>query len=206
MQSQTTRLRAEAQNWDEAQPRAMAVKMAGWCKDASRIRAYVNSYFGRQVVTREFCEKAIADRKRYLGPNIRDWTEAELEREKPKPVEVVSEPQDQPVEVVKVPQWEKYWERAFDLRLLIQTVADALDVTYGEIIGLSRKARFVHARAVIVMVLRERGWSYPQCAKAINRSDHSTTINQCDKFAIYCSANPKLAEVFEACRAKARAQ
>jgi len=62
---------------------------------------------------------------------------------------------------------------------LIQTVADIYSFDVTEILGRSRKPMFVEARAVIAIVLRAKGLSYPRIGYHLRR-DHSTVINLCE--------------------------
>jgi len=79
---------------------------------------------------------------------------------------------------------------------LLRSVADAFDITCGELIGEGRSRKFVEARAVVVVVLRERGWSYPRIGKLIGGRDHSTVIwaHQC--FDIHAKRNPMVLDMY----------
>lgn len=82
-------------------------------------------------------------------------------------------------------------------RKLLQNVADAFGITYGEMIGDSRGRVFVEARAVVVAVLRERGWSFPRIGKLLGNRDHSTIIHSHRTFDINCRRNPLVERYFE---------
>lgn len=178
--------------FDEKLPKAMASDMANWCNDASKISAYVNNYYGGAVVTREQCAKMIEARRNRLVRHIPDWDEPEVEA---KPVLKLVLPTFEPAPVRERPP--VIHNGFFDVRALIQNVADDLGVSYGEVIGRSRLPRFIDARSVIVMVLLGRGWSLMKIARVINRSDHTTIRNLRDNFPIYCRRNPEVAEAFE---------
>jgi hypothetical protein len=79
---------------------------------------------------------------------------------------------------------------------LIQAVADAFDISYGELIGEGRSRYFVEARVVVVMVLRERGWSFPRIGRLIGGRDHSTIIHAHSSFDIHAKRNPMVAALF----------
>jgi hypothetical protein len=83
---------------------------------------------------------------------------------------------------------------------LIQTVSDIFDVSYGEIIGEGRARPFVEARAVIVQVLRQRGWSYPRIGKLLGNRDHTTIMHAHDTFGIHAKRNPLVAATFNRLR------
>ncbi len=85
-------------------------------------------------------------------------------------------------------------------RQLIQAVADALEVSYGEIIGHGRHRAFVEARAVVVQVLRNRGWSYPRIGKLMGGRDHSTVIHAYETFDIHAERNPLVAATYNRLR------
>jgi len=88
---------------------------------------------------------------------------------------------------------------------LIQVVADAFNISYGELIGDGRSRRYVEARAIVIQVLRERGWSYPRIGKLLGGRDHSTIIHAWDTFDIHAKRNPLVAAVFNQYRPSRRA-
>lgn len=184
------------QPFDERAPHTMARTMAKWCNDPSKIVAYVNNYYGGKRVTRAECARMIEQRKSIRVRNIPEWTESELAMS-PEPLpELELLPEAEP-EASHEERAAVFRERPFDVRGLIQNVADAMGLTYGEVIGDGRFAKLVDARSVIVKVLDARGWSHKRQARAINRLDHSTTINLCEKFDIYCRRNPLVGKLFE---------
>ncbi|WPZ05506.1 helix-turn-helix domain-containing protein [Pelagerythrobacter marinus] len=75
-------------------------------------------------------------------------------------------------------------------RDLLDSVAEDFGVSHGEIIGNGRSAKLVEARAVVITILRARGWSYPQIGKVLGDRDHSTVIHVAGKLDIYAERNP----------------
>ena len=80
---------------------------------------------------------------------------------------------------------------------LVKSVADDFGISVAELRGKGRQRYLVAARSVVTKLLRARGWSYPQIAPAIGRSDHSTTINQCRKFDYYAKVMPIVRESYQ---------
>ncbi len=62
------------------------------------------------------------------------------------------------------------------VHLIVREVADDLKITRDDIFGPRKFDRFVAARYVLVTILRERGWSYPQMGKMLGR-DHSSIVH-----------------------------
>jgi hypothetical protein len=90
----------------------------------------------------------------------------------------------------------------FSVVELIDRVADDFGYSHGEVIGDGREARMIDARSVIVRILRERGWSFPQIGRAIGGRDHSTIINMWVKRDIYARRNADVLESFNRHRRK----
>lgn len=82
------------------------------------------------------------------------------------------------------------------LVMLRARVASSFDITVGELMGSGRSPTFVHARAVIVRILLERGLSLAQCAKAIGRVDHSTAHNLKANFDRYCVKDGRVTDAY----------
>lgn len=59
---------------------------------------------------------------------------------------------------------------------VLRNVAAGTGVAIADIVGPSRKARVVDARGLVIWALRERGWSTPLIARAVNRS-HVTVLH-----------------------------
>lgn len=64
---------------------------------------------------------------------------------------------------------------------IITAAGKAYGIGYKDMIGKTRNANFVRARAAVAFALRARGMSYPQIGRCLHR-DHSTVINY---FATY---------------------
>lgn len=79
---------------------------------------------------------------------------------------------------------------------LIDSVAADFDISYGELIGEGRELVYVDARAVVVRILRMRGWSFPKIGRALGDRDHSTVMNTHCKYGIYEARNPLVAMSF----------
>lgn len=82
----------------------------------------------------------------------------------------------------------------------VRMVADLLGVAVDDIYGSSHLRQFVDARAVCARIFRHAGMSYPQIAKALNRKDHSTSINLIKTFNQRAAARPLLWDVYDAVR------
>lgn len=59
---------------------------------------------------------------------------------------------------------------------VIAAAAYVTGTTAAEIKSQNRGSELVYARRLVALILRERGFSYPRIARAMNR-DHSTIIN-----------------------------
>ena len=82
----------------------------------------------------------------------------------------------------------------------LQRVADVFQIDVDDIKGPRRTQGLVDARAVAAMLYRERGLSYPQIARAIGRTDHSTALNLLRTFDRRAKARPELLTALEAAR------
>ena len=70
-----------------------------------------------------------------------------------------------------------------------------------------RTRHYVHGRALIAKLLRERNahlYSYPRIAKIIGRKDHSTIINLARNWDAYVKLNPELALAYDELSGKDR--
>ena len=123
-------------------------------------------------------------------PQFRVNDEGELERiVKPKLRVVVK-----PAEPLPKPTY----KGSFVQRLL-NVVADELHVPVRIIKGKERARDYVHARAVVVRVLRKRNpllYSYPAIGGHLSGRDHSTIINLHHNWEMYCKRNPDLPDVY----------
>ena len=62
------------------------------------------------------------------------------------------------------------------VRAMAERIAARLNVPVEEMLGRSRDADLVAARRVLYAELRERDWSYPMIARAVDR-DHTTILH-----------------------------
>lgn len=58
------------------------------------------------------------------------------------------------------------------------TIRNTYGVTLVDVLAPNRRAHVVQARRAWAKALRERGWSYPTIARAMQR-DHTTVIHLC---------------------------
>lgn len=65
---------------------------------------------------------------------------------------------------------------------LVASVAKDFGVLAPELRGRGNMKNYVDARSVVAVLLRARGWSYPQIGRLLDR-DHSTVINLCRRFS-----------------------
>jgi hypothetical protein len=85
---------------------------------------------------------------------------------------------------------------------LIDAVAEIYCVERGDILGRSRLRNLVDARALIVKVLRDDGFSYPAIGKTLGR-DHTSVLHLYHSFDDRASANPFIRQAL-ACIREAR--
>lgn len=98
------------------------------------------------------------------------------------------EPRRLVLEKIKYP-WPAWYvppQAKFNLQRLIANVARDLDVSRADVLDVGRRGKFVRARVVIAMILRERGWSTPMIGRALGNRDHTTILNLLDRFPYYC--------------------
>ena len=79
---------------------------------------------------------------------------------------------------------------------VVESVARDFGIDPIEMTGKSRRKRLVHARSVVAMLLKQRGWSYPRIARAIGRGDHSTALYAVETFDIYAKHNVEVRESY----------
>ena len=77
---------------------------------------------------------------------------------------------------------------------VIGEVSNALKISPKDIVSSGKWTHFVHARAVVAIVLHRAGLSYNQIGDRMNR-DHSSVINAVRNFPKYVELNPQLAEL-----------
>lgn len=93
------------------------------------------------------------------------------------------------------PKWYKP-QGPFFCGEMLESVAHDFDLTREAMIGPSRDRLNVKARAVAAKILRQRGWSFPQIAKTLNRNDHSTIMHACNMFSIYAERDCRMMDSF----------
>ena len=79
--------------------------------------------------------------------------------------------------------------------LVINGVADRLDLTAADIMKRCRALHLVRARAAIAMVMIGRGYSRSKIGKLMGGRDHTVVINLEEKFDRYCATDPRLPDV-----------
>lgn len=62
-------------------------------------------------------------------------------------------------------------------RPTVETAARACGLSYGEVMSRCRAAQLVEARHIAMLALHRAGWSYPQIARGLGRSNHTTAIH-----------------------------
>ena len=80
---------------------------------------------------------------------------------------------------------------------VLAAAAHFFNTTVAEVKGRGRFAHLVLARAVVCKVLRDRGLSYPQTARFIGKSDHTTAINLVGNWAWRTQRNPELLMIYD---------
>ena len=81
----------------------------------------------------------------------------------------------------------------------IGAVARHFGFTPDDIKGRDKHDAFVDARCAVALLMRERGLSYPQIGRFLNR-DHSTIINLIAKAPRRCARNPMILQAVAALR------
>lgn len=79
---------------------------------------------------------------------------------------------------------------------LAHEVCHELELDRDKLFSKNRTKPYVHARALIAVLLREKGgqaYSYPQIARMLGRTDHSSVINWVRNFfLVYCRQDDRL--------------
>jgi Bacterial dnaA protein helix-turn-helix len=152
-------------------PNNYADNLATYITDPSTIIAHTRREFGGRSPSRAEVEAMIA---RYRRPKREPECEIEWPAPKPKPVVV-----EEPKVVIEFKPKEVKPVDLFPVRL-VKAVAEDFGLTYEDMIGPKRHKHFVHARAVVIIILRERNpsiWSFPKIGRLLGRSDHTSPIN-----------------------------
>ena len=84
---------------------------------------------------------------------------------------------------------------------LIDSVASFFGIMPKAITGAAKRGRPVAARSVVIRILRDRGYSYPEIARAVGRKDHKTMIYYVEGFDARARNEPEIADCYEAHRA-----
>lgn len=82
---------------------------------------------------------------------------------------------------------------------VIQKVAEIFKMQPSDIIGKDRHEVYIDARCAVALIMRERGLSYPQIGRFMDR-DHSTIINLTKKAAMRIQRNPLILVALERLR------
>lgn len=83
---------------------------------------------------------------------------------------------------------------------LCNEVSAAFGFTVQEVVGLGRRCELVGARSVIIVILKERGLSFPFIGRLLGDRDHSTIINCAKKFGIYAARDDRVMRAYERLR------
>lgn len=62
-------------------------------------------------------------------------------------------------------------------RKVCQILSDRTGYTQADIMGPKREKGLATVRHVLVATMKELGYSYPECARAFGRTDHTTAMN-----------------------------
>jgi len=84
----------------------------------------------------------------------------------------------------------------FQFKLLAASIASDFDTTADEIIGPSRFRSLILPRLVLTKLCIERGMSCAQIGRKMGGRDHSTILNQRDKFEPYAALYPTIRESY----------
>ena len=82
---------------------------------------------------------------------------------------------------------------------VIRRVAEMFKMEPSDIIGKDRHEIYIDARCAVALIMRERGLSYPQIGRCMER-DHSTVINLTRKAAKRIERNPLILVALERLR------
>lgn len=88
------------------------------------------------------------------------------------------------------------------VRAIVERVAEAFDISADEVLSKSRARPAIHARSVIIRLIRNRKWesgehkhSTTTIGRFVNR-DHSTVCHSLDHFDTYCKHFPEVGEIY----------
>lgn len=80
--------------------------------------------------------------------------------------------------------------------MVIDAVSNILGPSYGEIIGTHHDADLVEARALVIQVLRARGWSYPKIGGLLGGRHQSSISHVKSQWSVYTKRNKLLEHAF----------
>lgn len=80
---------------------------------------------------------------------------------------------------------------------IIDRAAELFGITRADLVSPSRFHIHAHPRFLAAKAMRELGMSYPEIGRRLNRSDHSTIINACEKAEIYMERRPYMRAAYE---------
>ena len=82
---------------------------------------------------------------------------------------------------------------------VIRGVAEMFKMQPADIVGKDRHGIYIDARCAVALIMRERGLSYPQIGRFMDR-DHSTIVNLVNKAAKRIERNPLILAAMERLR------
>ena len=77
-------------------------------------------------------------------------------------------------------------------KIILEDVAERHGLTVDELKSQSRKRRFTEARQEAFYLLRQAGYSWPQCATFCGMSDHTTAIHGASRYEAKLKARGEL--------------
>lgn len=80
---------------------------------------------------------------------------------------------------------------------LVGRVARHFGVSRNEMCGAVRQRPLPQARAVVALILRERGFSYKQAGRFFGNRDPKSVRHACDNFENYARIDPRVRESYE---------
>lgn len=80
--------------------------------------------------------------------------------------------------------------------MVIDAVSNILGPSYGEIVGTYHDADLVEARALVIQILRDRGWSYPKIGGLLGGRHQSSISHLRSQWAVYTKRNKLLEHAF----------
>lgn len=176
-------------------PTLMASRLVQYISDVSTVRMHVLNEFGRAPSREEIREmrREFQEYRRKMADwlTIEEWPE-EAQQKAP---QKAPEPKNPCVIEKPAVFWWKLPSNT--AREVIRVCALAMDCTLEEVLGPKRVQRICVARHLAATILKARGNSYPQVARHLGRTDHSSSINSVEKFFDVVIRDPMAADVFD---------